>query len=35
MKANPMVWLIISIVDGSIAAYYPSGGGFVGLKIVP
>lgn len=35
MKANPMVWLIISMLDGSMAAYYPSGGGFVKLKIVP
>jgi len=35
MKFNPMVWLIISTIDGSIAAYYSSGKYFEKLKIFP
>lgn len=35
MKVNPMVWLIISTLNGSIGAYYSSGEGVVKLEILP
>jgi len=35
MKASPMVWLIISMLDGSIGAYYSGGEDFVKLEILP
>jgi len=35
MRVNPMVWLIISMLDGSVAAYYSRGEDFVKLEILP
>ena len=35
MKVNPMVWLIISMLDHAIEAYYPSGEEVKRLEILP
>jgi len=35
MRVNPMVWLIISMLDGSMGAYYSRGEDFVKLEIIP
>jgi len=35
MKINPMVWLIISMLDGSTEAYYSRGEDFMKLEILP
>jgi proteasome lid subunit RPN8/RPN11 len=35
MKVNPMVWLIVSMLDYSIEAYYPRGEDVKRLEILP